>query len=153
MTSKNKSLQVGFTLIELLVVIAIIGIMVGLSAFSLQGARESARDAKRKADLELIRAGLELFKSDCGSYPTSASLGTSLKGTACATNPSMASNTYISSVPGDPSTPTRKYIYDSTGATSYSICASLEQSSGSLACGSQAASSCLVNCNYVLTPP
>ena len=43
----------GFTLIELLVTISIIGILIGLSVFGLQGARQSARDAKRKADLDM----------------------------------------------------------------------------------------------------
>ena len=48
---KNK----GFTLIELLVVISIVGILLGLSIFSLQNSKKSGRDAKRKSDLELIR--------------------------------------------------------------------------------------------------
>ncbi len=58
----------GFTLIEMLVVIAIIGIVVSLSLFGLNGARESSRDAKRKSDLELIRAAIETYRSDCNNY-------------------------------------------------------------------------------------
>ena len=73
----------GFTLIELLIVIAIIGIILAISAFGLTGARESSRDAKRKADLETIRGGLELYKSDCNSYPaTLPSPGNPLIGTS-----------------------------------------------------------------------
>ncbi len=49
--TKYRILNTGFTLIELLVVIAITAILIGLSVFGLQGARESARDAQRKADL------------------------------------------------------------------------------------------------------
>ncbi|MCK4588676.1 prepilin-type N-terminal cleavage/methylation domain-containing protein, partial [Candidatus Woesebacteria bacterium] len=60
----------GFTLIELLVVISIIGILLALSIFGLQGARKSARDSKRKADIELIRSGIEIYKADCNVYPT-----------------------------------------------------------------------------------
>ena len=58
-----------FSLIELLVVIAIIAILLAVSAFGLQGSRASARDAKRKSDLEAIRSALELYKSDHNYYP------------------------------------------------------------------------------------
>ena len=71
----------GFTLIELLVVLSIIGVLVGLSIFGLRSARESSRDGTRKADLELIRSGVEIYKADCDNYPLSAELGASLTGT------------------------------------------------------------------------
>ena len=97
--TKNLKLKTGFTLIELLVVISIIGILMAISLFGLQGARESSRDARRKSDLEMIRSGLEIYKSDCDIYP--ATLGTSLVGSGSPTSCSIA-NTYISSVPLDP---------------------------------------------------
>jgi prepilin-type N-terminal cleavage/methylation domain-containing protein len=77
MKNSNKA----FTLIELLVVISIIGILTGLSIFGLQGAREASRDATRKAALEQIRSGLEIYKADCDSYPIGNSLSSPLKGT------------------------------------------------------------------------
>lgn len=138
----------GFTLIELLVVISIIGILIALSIFGLQGARESSRDARRKADLELIRSGLEIYKSDCNIYP--ASLGTSLVGsgspTTCATT-----NTYIASVPKDPIDPTRTYLYARPTTTTYELCASLEQGTGTVTCGGS--SNCGTTCNYKVTNP
>ena len=62
--SKYLNKLSGFTLVELLVVIAIIVILISVSLVGLTGSRETARDAKRKADLEAIRSALELYKSD-----------------------------------------------------------------------------------------
>lgn len=140
----------GFTLIELLVVISIIGILMALSIFGLQGARQSARDGRRKADLELIRSGIELYKSDCGGYPSSLSPGGVLVGDDSSSTCS-SSNTYISEVPADPLSPNRSYIYSSPGTT-YEICASLEDGTGSESCGGT--SSCgSASCNYKVVNP
>ncbi len=141
----------GFTLIELLVVISIIGILLAVSIFGLQGARESARDNRRRADLELIKSGLELYKSDCGDYPAALTAGGALVGddnpTACA-----ATNTYIAAIPQDPTTPTRSYSYVQTSPYTYLLCASLEQDPNPpvdvSACGS-----CTTACNYKVTNP
>ncbi|MFH1971124.1 MAG: type II secretion system protein [Patescibacteria group bacterium] len=114
----------GFTLVELLVVISIIGVLLGLSAFSLQASRKSGRDARRKADLELIRSGIEIYKSDCGQYPPS--LGTSLVGsgeTSC-----LVTYTYISEVPLDPTTGEEYGYQRGTDGFSYELCAALENS-------------------------
>jgi uncharacterized protein (TIGR02145 family)/prepilin-type N-terminal cleavage/methylation domain-containing protein len=64
--NRNKS---AFTLIELLVVIAIIGILSTLAVVSLTNARQSARDAKRIADIKQIQTSLELYYNDNGQYP------------------------------------------------------------------------------------
>jgi prepilin-type N-terminal cleavage/methylation domain-containing protein len=65
----------GFTLIELLVVIAIIGILSAIGLVSLNGAREKARDAKRKSDLSSMKAALALYYDDqtpTNHYPAAA---------------------------------------------------------------------------------
>lgn len=138
----------GFTLVELLVVISIIGVLIGLSLFGLQGARESSRDAKRKADLELLRSGLEIYKSDCNKYP--AALTSPLVGddstTSCATT-----NTYISQIPIDPISPNSDYAFSSTDIT-YELCAALEQGGTTVTCGGS--SGCgSATCNYKVTNP
>lgn len=141
----------GFTLIELLIVLSIIGILVTLSFFGLQEARQSARDGRRKADLELIRSGLEIYRSDCNTYPSSLpSVGNTLRGTGSPSSCPSA-NIYISSIPGDPQNPSRRYYYNRTSTSSYVLCASLEQpgSGGSTSgCGS-----CGQACNYKVVNP
>lgn len=67
--------QKGFTLIELLVVIAIISLLASIVLAALNGARASARDAKRVADLHQLSQALELYASDHGSYPTNIQSG------------------------------------------------------------------------------
>lgn len=141
-----KKSRAGFTLIELLVVISIIGVLIGLSIFGLQGARESARDAKRRSDLELMRSGLETYRVDCGGYPTV--LGTSLSGNGSSVNCAVT-NVYIAEVPTDPD-PSRNYNYSAT-ATSYEICASLENGEGTQTCGGS--SNCGETCNYKVVNP
>lgn len=72
----------GFTLIELLVVIAIIGILSSVVLASLNSTRMKARDARRSADINQVRAALEMYHSDYGSYPQ----GRSASGTLVADN-------------------------------------------------------------------
>jgi general secretion pathway protein G len=139
----------GFTLIELLVVISIIGLLLALSVFGIQGARESSRDAKRKADLELIRSGLEIYKSDCGEYP--AALSSSLVGSDPPPSSCANTNTYISAVPADPSDPIRIYLYSRPTTSTYEICASLEQGTETVDCGGS--SNCGETCNYKVINP
>ncbi len=124
----------GFTLIELLVVITIIGILMGLLLVSFQGTRRTARDGKRKTDLEQIRNALEMCRSDTGSYPENLS--------GCS---------YLPTVPTDPLSPTYSYPYTRTSETAYALCAYLE--GGSVAvpgCGGNCGT---VACNYKVTNP
>lgn len=145
---KIKKYNNAFTLIELLVVISIMGILLSLSIFGMQSAREASRDGRRKSDLEQIRSGLEMYKSDCGSYPTgSLAAGSTLNGNNSLSS-CQTSNVYISVVPSDPIPTERIYPYTSDGIT-YTLCAALEQTTSSVAgCGS-----CGATCSYKVTNP
>ncbi|MGI5840781.1 MAG: type II secretion system protein [Patescibacteria group bacterium] len=59
----------GFTLIELLVAIGIIATLTAILLPNFMGARERARDAQRKQDLDAVKSALRLFYNDNESYP------------------------------------------------------------------------------------
>jgi general secretion pathway protein G len=143
----------GFTLIELLVVISIIGVLLGLSVFGLQGARQASRDARRKSDLQAIRSGLEIFKADCDKYYIGSSLPATLVGVSGSpySGSCLTTNTYIEKVPSDPVPDSYSYGYSSDG-TIYMLCAYLEDppvpaDTCTVSCGSGVA------CNYKVTNP
>ncbi|MBI3443673.1 prepilin-type N-terminal cleavage/methylation domain-containing protein [Candidatus Woesebacteria bacterium] len=142
----------GFTLIELLVTIAIIAILVALSLFALRGVREQGRDARRKGDLEQIRSAVELYKADCNDYP--AALSSPLVGDGNPASCAIA-NTYTRTIPQDPGSPTRVYYYFRPTATTYVLCAALENppSPAMDLTGCTGAANCGVACNYKVTNP
>lgn len=150
---KRTQISRAFTLIELLVVVSIMGILLALSIFGMQGARQASRDGRRKADLEQIRSGLEMYRSDCGVYPLTLS-GTSLTGSGSSGSCSV-DNVYIAKIPTDPlSTQTSSipYAYSSPNGITYILCSSLEQTpsyidnGGCGSCGSK-------TCNYKAVNP
>jgi prepilin-type N-terminal cleavage/methylation domain-containing protein len=112
---QNLRERAGFTLIELLVVVAIIGILSSVVLASLGGARESARDSRRQADLDSIQTAVELYANDKGDYP-SAIYGSDFE-----------SGDYMSQVPTDPATDAN-YGY-ATSSNSFCLAAELAATS------------------------
>lgn len=143
----------GFTLIELLVAMTIVAVLMGLELFSLQGSRKAARDSKRKADLEQIRSALEVYRSDCGTYPNLSELSGELTGSSVEEGAVCSvDDVYLSEVPTDPLAPSKLYSYTYNATTnSYTLCASLENSTSSVSgCGSCGDGQ---TCNYKVTSP
>ena len=130
----NMKIKNGFTLIEVLVVLTIIGILMGLSVFGFIGVRESARDAKRKTQIQEIRGALELYKLACNEYPL----------VLPDSGQQLTSAVFISQVPADPLT-AGGYSYSSDGVT-YELCAQLENS------GSDTCAAC-ATCNFKTKNP
>lgn len=137
-----------FTMIEILVVATIIGILAAISSTSYSQFSKQSRDARRKADIEQIRAAVEMYRSNNDSYPLS---GSDLTIDCSSTDFQDAGGVmYMSKVPLDPKCPAQKYFYESLDGSTYTIAATLE---GSSVCTSPpAAGSCTVDCNYCFGP-
>ncbi|MBU1130103.1 type II secretion system GspH family protein [Patescibacteria group bacterium] len=60
----------GFTLIELLVSMFVIALLSSLLLPNFMGARERARDASKKQDLDSTRNALRIYYNDHQAYPT-----------------------------------------------------------------------------------
>ena len=60
----------GFTLIELVVVISILAILSGVLVPRVSSHLRAARDARRLADIKAVRAAIEQYYADKGSYPS-----------------------------------------------------------------------------------
>lgn len=58
----------GFSLVELLVVMTIMGLLAAMGVVNFRSASRKARNERRQADIEKLRAGLEVYRSANGSY-------------------------------------------------------------------------------------
>lgn len=151
----RKTFSDGFTLIELLTVMSIIAILAAISIFALAGARESGRDARRKADLEAVAGALELLKSDCNYYPATTDFptpGSQLTGGSCGNT-----NIYMESVPADPLAG-QDYTYEAlgcgaNGCTRFIYWTALEDPGATPAVCSSPPSCGSATCNYCVTNP
>lgn len=119
----------GFTLVELLVVVSIIGILVvaALAILNPIAQIQKGNDSKRKEDLAQIQRALETHYHDLGRYPASDSSYQILySGSPIAWGGSWSP--YMSSVPKDPRSPSRNYVYYATSnGQSYFLYAYLER--------------------------
>jgi len=124
MRKQNKQIF-GFTLIELLVVIAIIGVLTALVLSNFNSARDRARDAQRKSDLDQIKKALMMYYNDnyCDNNPCYPGNNADAEIVACANPPTTTiawgtefacdDMVYMKMLPHDPS-------YDSgTGLPEY----------------------------------
>lgn len=121
----RKFLIKGFTLIEVMIVIVLIGIIMMVSMGAFVSSRKSARDGKRKADLEQLRSALEMYRSDLGYYPNTSEVvpgGSLVDPKGVGTDDDVV---YLSKIPQDP-TSGYTYYYSRTTANRYLVCAHLE---------------------------
>ena len=99
--------QKGFTLIEILVVTTIIAVLAVGAFVSFASAGKSARDSRRKTDLETVRQAMVLYKVETGCYPS---------GDYATAVGALVSGGYLSNpAPSDPKPPTYSYVYTPAG--------------------------------------
>ena len=134
----------GFSLVEILVVVTIISILASIAAVSYSRFVKQSRDARRKTDIEQIRAAIELYRNFNDVYPTPGMVFGS------SSIVDSGQTVYMSKVPMDPMPTPYTYYYTSTAPTyqDYKICAYIEggnTTSVVVSCGS-------LNCNYCMGP-
>ena len=116
----------GFTLIELLVAISIIAVLSVIGLIAYFGTIAKGRDNVRKEDLNKLSLALEIYAQKNGSYIIQAS--------NCAFSytfySAIKTNMSDGIVPKDPKTGDNYCYTSATGAT-YTLCATLENTSDS----------------------
>ncbi len=135
---KRKTL--GFSLIELLVAVTIMIVISAVGTISYRSSSLSARNNRRRADLEQVRMALELYREEIGVYPNVTSM-TLLEG--------VLETTYIKEMPVDPKD-SFVYAYSYVDPYNYTICAYLEGEAAGSYCGSACGVS---GCNYRVSNP
>lgn len=120
MTSQNSRTRnqesEGFTFIELIVSVTIVAVMMAVAAVSYSNINLRSRDAKRQADMQTIRSGLEICRSNTGTYP------------AATVYPSITCSdgtVTLQTTPVDPKTGAN-YVYSRSSITTYTLSCTLE---------------------------
>ena len=112
---KRRRREAGFTLVELMVVIVIIGLLATIVAINVLPSGDKARIEKAKADIAQIEGGLELYKLQNLTYPTtSQGLAALTSAPAGLADPSRyQKGGYLKKLPDDPWG--KPYLYAAPG--------------------------------------
>ena len=125
-----------FTLVEVLAVVAVIGILSALAIGPIRAAKIRGRDSQRKADLNLVSQGLDLYLSEKKVLPGTASGSCNVTYTSKDSNWAGVLETAVlpyiparagQGLPKDPANNTTYfYTYTCTSPSSYTLQAVLE---------------------------
>ena len=113
-TPVRRSAEHGFTLVELMVVIVIIGLLATIVALNVLPSGDTARIQKAKADIATIENGLELYRLQMSTYPTTSQGVQALVSAPAGADASRYQRGgYVKRLPNDPWG--RAYLYASPG--------------------------------------
>jgi prepilin-type N-terminal cleavage/methylation domain-containing protein len=124
----QKQRRKGFTIVELLIVIVIIAILAAITVVAYNGVLGRARDSQRLQDMSTIIKGLEIYKTQNGSYPAATFIA-GASGWEVSTNGTTATNFLSALTTGSPSI--SKVPVDPTNKGDASTGTSLTPSRGS----------------------
>ena len=111
---RRRRREEGFTLVELMVVIVIIGLLATIVALNVLPSGDTARIQKAKADIATIEQGLEIYRLQMGSYPTTQQGLKALTAAPAGVDASRyQAGGYIKRLPQDPWS--RDYLYAAPG--------------------------------------
>lgn len=125
----SKKLKKSFTLIELLVVISIIGILSGFLFVSMSDAINSAKDVRRKVDLETIQKSIFIYAvQHDNTYPSGSNcnIGAEPGNNPCSDLATKLEE-YLPALPQDPNSGVY-YVYNSPSSDSFTLQAILSTS-------------------------
>lgn len=159
---KRQAHSKGFTLVELLIVITIIAVLASLLFANFAGARERARDIKRKNDLQQVKKALRLYYNDFQNYPTEGAshrihgCGAAAPATSdCAWGSafSLGTTIYMGALPQPPTT-AETYDYYDLGANTdgFLLVTVLENNGDQDIARSQTACAASITASGVTTP-
>lgn len=104
----------GMTLLEIMIVLAILGGLIGILGTQVVGNLKKANIKEAKIQISEISKLLEMYYTDCGSYPTSdAGLEALVDASAASNCSSWGPDPYMKKVPLDPWK--NDFIYESNG--------------------------------------
>lgn len=69
MFKKHTGRHKAFTLVELLIVIIIIAVLAAIAIPKFANSSQRSKESALRAELSLLRNGVELFKTDTGAFP------------------------------------------------------------------------------------
>ncbi|MCG9894395.1 MAG: prepilin-type N-terminal cleavage/methylation domain-containing protein [Fimbriimonadaceae bacterium] len=113
----------GFTLVELMVAVAIMGMVMAIAVPNLQLAGRRARESALRNDLAVVRAAIQMFRTDVGCHPTQLAHLSGLAAPATCTTVGGGSTPVIASryrgpyLPATPVDPVSRTAFGYTAAT------------------------------------